>query len=147
MIMKPSIQFHYLFDQRFYFPRRKNLKKFLLLLFKKEGFLVNTINYIFCSDSFLLNINQRYLKQNSFTDIITFKLSDNGQPIISDIYISVDRILYNSKFLGVSLTNELHRVIFHGALHLCGFNDNNKKERIIIRKKEDFYLDQYLRST
>ena len=145
--MKPSIQFHYLFDKGFYFPHRKNLKKFILILFKKEGFSVDTINYIFCSDSFLLKINQKFLKHNSFTDIITFQLSDNGQPIISDIYISVDRILYNSKFLGVSLTNELHRVIFHGALHLCGFNDNNKKERIIIRKKEDFYLDQYLRST
>ena len=145
--MKPSIQFHYIFDKRFFFPHRKNLKKILLALFKKEECSIETVSYIFCSDAFLLIINQEFLKHNSFTDVITFQLSDQAQPIISDIYISVDRILYNSKFLGVSFTNELHRVIFHGALHLCGFNDNNKKERTIIRKKEDFYLDQYLRST
>ena len=143
--MKPSIQFHYLFDRGFYFPRRKNLKKFILILFNKEGFAVDTINYIFCSDSFLLKINQKFLKHNSFTDIITFQLSDNGQPIISDIYISVDRIKYNSKSFAISFKDELHRAIFHGALHLCGYEDKGLKEGDKMKEREDFYLGKYLK--
>ena len=145
--MKPSIQFHYLSDQRFFFTRRKNLKQFLVGLFKKEGFSVEMVNYIFCSDNFLLNINQEFLQDDRFTDIITFQLSDNAQPIISDIYISVDRIMHNSKSLAISFKDELHRVIFHGALHLCGYNDKTDKEKIIIHKKEDAYLSKYFRFT
>ena len=141
--MKPSIQFHYQSDERFLFPHRKNLKKFLLALFKKEGFSVEMVNYIFCSDNFLLNINQEFLQGDRFTDIITFQLSDNAQPIISDIYISVDRIMHNSQSLAISFKDELHRVIFHGALHLCGYNDKNLGERNKMTKREDFYLDKY----
>jgi rRNA maturation RNase YbeY len=141
--MNPSIQFHYQSDQRFFFQHRNNLKKFLLVLFKKEGLSVEMVNYIFCSDNFLLNINQEFLHDDRFTDIITFLLSDNAHPIISDIYISVDRIMHNSKSLAVSVKEELHRVIFHGALHLCGYNDKTDKEKVIMRKKEDFYLSKY----
>jgi len=145
--MKPSIQFHYFSDRRFFFSRRKNLKQFLLGLFKKEGFSVEMVNYIFCSDNFLLNINQEFLQDDRFTDIITFQLSDNAQPIISDIYISVDRIMHNSKSLAISFKEELHRLIFHGALHLCGYNDKTVEEKVIIRKKEDSYLSKYFRFT
>ncbi|MDQ3681707.1 MAG: rRNA maturation RNase YbeY [Bacteroidota bacterium] len=145
--MKPSIQFHYLFDQRFYFPHRKNLKKFLLALFKKEGYSVDTVNYIFCSDAFLLDINLEFLKHDSFTDIISFKLSDENQSIIADIYISIEQVISNSKSLNIPFKNEFHRVMFHGVLHLCGYNDKTKEEKITIRKKEDFYLGQYFCST
>ena len=105
------------------------------------------VNYIFCSDNFLLNINQEFLQDDRFTDIITFQLSDNAQPIISDIYISVDRIMHNSTSLAISFKEELHRLIFHGALHLCGYNDKTDKEKVIIRKKEDTYLSKYFRFT
>jgi len=144
MIMKPFIRFYYISDQKFFFSRRKELKKFLLTIFKKEGYSVETINYIFCSDSFLLKINQQFLKHNTLTDIITFQLSDKGDPIISDIYISIDRIIYNSRSLGIPFKDELHRVIFHGALHLCGYNDKTMDKKAIIRQKEDFYLSRYL---
>ncbi len=147
MIMKPSIHFHYMYKQRFYFPHRNNLKNFILYLFNKEGFPVDTLNYIFCSDSFLLNINQKYLKHNTLTDIITFNLSDKNQPILSDIYISIERIIYNSGILNTSFKNELHRVVFHGSLHLCGYNDQNKNDKIVIRARENFYLEKYSRFT
>ncbi len=141
--MKPFIRFHYTSDQKFFFPQRKELKKFLLMIFKKEGYSVETISYIFCTDSFLLKINQQFLKHDALTDIITFQLSNRAHPIISDIYISIERIIYNSQLLGIPFKNELHRVIFHGALHLCGYNDETIEEKAIIRQKEHFYLSQY----
>ncbi len=102
------------------------------------------INYIFCSDTDLLKLNQQFLKHNTLTDILTFRLSSNGLPILSDIYISIERITNNSHELSISFKEELHRVIFHGALHLCGYDDKSEAEKIIIRQKEDYYLQRYV---
>jgi len=125
---------------------RNRLKKFLINLFKNEKKKLDSINYIFCTDRFLLNVNRHYLKHNFYTDILTFNLSGiNSDPVKAEIYISLQRIRENAKRLKTSLKSELHRVIFHGALHLCGYNDSTKKGKDIMRRKEDLYLSQYFK--
>ena len=121
---------------------RTKLKKYIQLIFKKEGKQLESINYIFCSDKALLEINRQYLNHDFFTDIITFDLSESNK-VRAEIYISVDRVKENALDLGVSIKSELHRVIFHGVLHLCGYKDKNSLEKEKIRAKEEFYLTGY----
>lgn len=121
---------------------RSFLKKFIQHVFKKEGKRLESLNYIFCTDKFLLEINRKYLKHDFYTDIITFDLSEN-RAIRAEIYISVDQVRENSLKLGVSFKSELLRVVFHGALHLCGYNDKTKAEKKEIREKEDYFLNKY----
>jgi len=121
---------------------RTRLKAFLLSLFRKEGRSVDSINYIFCSDKRLLDINRQFLDHNYYTDIITFDLSESSK-IVAEIYISLERVRENAKKEGNSLKSELHRVIFHGALHLCGFGDKSKAESKMMREKEDEYLKSW----
>jgi len=85
------------------------------------------------------------LGQESFTDIISFDLSESRAEIIGELYISIDRVRENAKTLHISLKNELLRVIFHGVLHLCGFRDKTRKEALQMRKKENEYLDMFNR--
>jgi rRNA maturation RNase YbeY len=124
---------------------RRSLKKFLPRLFEKEGEKLSSLSYIFTSDNRLHEINKQYLKHDFYTDIISFALSEPGQGITGEIYISLDRVRDNAKTLGFSTLVELHRVIFHGALHLCGYKDKSRKEVLIMREKEDFYLARYKR--
>ena len=119
------------------------LKLFIESIFKGERRGLNSINYIFCSDKTLLEINKKYLNHDFYTDVITFNLSSNNKPINAEVYISVDRVRDNAKKLGVSINSELHRVLFHAALHLCGYNDKKKKEIEIMRTKEDVLLTKY----
>jgi probable rRNA maturation factor len=121
---------------------RTDLRCFIAQLFKNEGYVLDSLNYIFCSDKRLLKINRDYLKHDYYTDIITFDLSA-GPAITGEIYISRDRVRENAKTLGTSFKSELHRVIFHGALHLCGYGDNTAAQRKIMREKEDFLIGQY----
>jgi probable rRNA maturation factor len=121
---------------------RTSLKKYIQTIFKKEGKKLESINYIFCTDKNLLDINRKYLRHNFYTDIITFNLSENGA-VWAEIYISIDRVRENARKLGVSFKSELHRVIFHGVLHLCGYNDKPKGEKDKMSKREDFYLKKY----
>jgi rRNA maturation RNase YbeY len=120
---------------------RTRLKKHLLALFKKEGKRVDAINYIFCSDKRLLEINRQFLQHDYYTDIITFDLSESDQ-ISAEIYISTDRVRENAKTLKTTLKSELLRVILHGALHLCGYRDKTKGEKMIMREKENQYLKE-----
>lgn len=123
---------------------RTKLKDFIEDVFKKEKREIELISYIFCSDKALLLINKKFLKHDFFTDIITFDLSSGKKKISAEIYISVDRVKENAKILGVSSRSELHRVIFHGALHLCGFKDKSKKDAEKMRKTENKLLDKFL---
>lgn len=123
---------------------RTLLKQFIEQLFHKEGKKLSSLNYVFCSDKKLLQVNRDYLKHDYYTDIITFDLSSAPGSIIGEIYISVDRVRDNAKQLGISFRSELHRVIFHGALHLCGYSDKSRNEKTIMRNKEDLYLSKYL---
>ena len=138
-----SIHFHFL-DTRFYLPNRTDLKKFILQLFNTEKVKINAINYIFCSDSYLLSLNKKYLRHNTYTDIITFPYSNASQPVLSDIYISIDRVSENAKLFNTTFQTELLRVIFHGALHLCGYKDKAKKDAHIMRAKENHFLNVYV---
>lgn len=106
---------------------------------------MDSINYIFCTDRALLKTNRQYLNHNYYTDIITFNLSDDSEPIRAEVYISLQRVSENAKKLKSSIKSELHRVIVHGALHLCGYNDSTEKEKGIMRKREDYYLNRYYR--
>jgi rRNA maturation RNase YbeY len=107
-----------------------------------EGFKLKELNYIFCSDSYLLQINQQYLDHDTYTDIVTFDNSDIAKTIIGDIFISIDRISENATKFGVSEVDELHRVIIHGALHLLGYKDKSPADKKKMTLKEDFYLNK-----
>src|SRR6266498_1262176 len=106
-----KIKFHYL-ERSFYLPFRTSLKEFILKIFIKEGFKVETVNYVFCSDNYLFQINKAHLNHNTYTDIITFQYSQTSDPIISDIYISIDRVKENAQSYESYFLNELYRVIF-----------------------------------
>ena len=130
-------------------PSLKNttlLKHFIELIFKQERQGLSSINYIFCSDKAILEINKKYLNHNFYTDVITFNLSPNNKSITAEVYISFERVKDNAKKLGISIKSEFHRVIFHAALHLCGYNDKKKKDIEIMRKKEDALLSSYFKS-
>ena len=120
-----------------------NLKHFIELIFKKEMQSLDSINYIFCSDKAVLEINKKYLNHDFYTDVITFDLSMDKKTISAEVYISIERIRDNAKQLGLSIKSELHRVLFHAALHLCGYNDKRIKDKEIMRKKEDQLLTKY----
>ena len=127
-------------------PNIRNIKKiklFIELIFKNEGIRLNSINYIFCSDQYLLKINRKFLNHNFYTDIITFDLSGRRDCINADIFISIDRVRNNSKRIGVTLKSEIHRVVFHGALHLCGYKDKTIDDIKTMREKENLYLLKY----
>lgn len=123
-----------------YLKDRTRLKKFILALFDHEGRSLESLNYIFCSDKYLLSINQSFLSHNYYTDIITFELSESKEVVVGEIYISIDRVRVNSRSFSTTIKEELHRVIIHGALHLCGYKDKTKAERLKMREKENLYL-------
>ena len=137
-----NISFHYLVPP-FAFPNRNEIKDFLLKQLKKEGKTVEAINYIFCDDDYLLQMNQQYLEHDTFTDIITFELSPKGQPLVSDIYISVERVKENAATFKTRFTEELLRVIFHGALHLAGYKDKTTEQSDLMRRMENEWLERY----
>jgi rRNA maturation RNase YbeY len=112
-------------------------------LIKKEGFEVVELNYIFCSDEYLLHINQQYLEHDYYTDVITFDNSDNDNEIEGDIFISVERVKENAKELSIPFLKELKRVMAHGVLHLCGYGDKTAEEIELMRKKEDDAIKAY----
>ncbi len=137
-----NIRFHFPLGG-FSLPERSSLKSFIKEIFKKEKKKLDDLQYIFCSDNYLLRINQQHLHHDFYTDIITFGLSESGQAVNAEIYISVERVKDNSKNFNASFKRELHRVMFHGVLHLCGYKDKSKKEKQLIREKEDMYLTLY----
>lgn len=105
-----------------------------------EKFKIINLSYSFCSDEYLLKINREHLNHDYLTDIITFDLSDDSGYIEGDIYISIDRVKDNARQMGVAMGLELKRVMVHGLLHLMGYGDKTKKEKIEMRAKEDAYL-------
>jgi len=108
---------------------------------KNENRIPGTINIIFTSDEYLLNINNQFLSHNYFTDIVTFNYCEN-ETIIGEIFISKETVLNNSKRFFVSFEDEILRVIIHGVLHLIGYNDHSNEEKKIMREKENEYLDR-----
>lgn len=132
------IKFHY--QKKVTLPDRRSIKGVIIRILKDAGLKPEAINYIFCSDESLWRINLEYLKHNTYTDIITFDLSEEPGKVIADIYISVDRVRENARQHKATLKDEILRVIFHGALHLSGFKDKSAKEQNTMRIKENEYL-------
>jgi len=124
---------------------RKKFKSFLGYILRVEGKSLNLINFIFCSDDELRKLNKDFLKHDYYTDILTFDLSENKKNITADIYISIDRTKENAKIFAVSFSKELHRVMIHGILHLCGYKDKKNSDIKKIRKAEDKYLTKYFK--
>lgn len=124
---------------------KKRLKVYLMNLFLKERKKISNIKYIFCSDKQLIIINSTFLKHDYYTDVISFNLARPKEEIEAEIYISIDRVRENAINEGVSYKEELHRVIFHGTLHLCGYNDKKGEEIARMRKAENKYLKLYFK--
>lgn len=127
-------------DTNFILKDKLLMKTFLQRIFKEESVAFESVNYIFCSDDYLLQLNQQYLDHDTYTDILTFTLSDPHLPIISEIFISVDRVRENAKTHQQNFLTEMHRVMIHGVLHLCGFDDLTPELKEEMRKREDHYL-------
>lgn len=124
---------------------RVALKSFIEKRVKKEGYTIDSLTYVFCSDKYLLKINKDFLSHDYYTDIISFDLSEVPGQLIGEVYISVDRVKDNAKTHGTSLKEELHRVIFHGALHFCGYKDKKPSEAKKMRQMEDAWLSAYMK--
>lgn len=134
------VSFHYADVSPITLSKKTVVKSFIELLFKGEKVGLEQLSYVFCSDEYLLDINKQFLKHDFYTDIITFGLSAKGEAVTGEIYISIDRVKENAKNHNVNYSEELLRVIFHGALHLCGYKDKTKREITIMREKEEHYL-------
>ncbi len=122
------------------------LKSFIEKQLRKEGIAIEALQYVFCSDDYLLNINKQFLNHDYYTDIISFDLSEEKGVLIGDIYISVDRVKENAKTHGNKYLHELLRVIFHGALHFCGYKDKKPADAKLMRSMEDKWLKAYLKT-
>ncbi len=128
------IEFHFKSD--FVLESKTQYSDWITRIIISEGFLAGELDYIFCSDDYLLSINQDYLNHDTYTDIITFDYSD-GKTLSGDIFISTERVNENAKAYKVSLDEELLRVMSHGILHLMGFGDKTDEERKLMRSKEE----------
>jgi probable rRNA maturation factor len=134
-------------DKSITLGNRVALKAFLEKQLKKEGIKIECLQYVFCSDKYLLDINKQFLNHDFYTDIISFDLSEIKGQLIGDIYISVDRVKENAKMHKTTQGNELLRVIFHGALHFCGYKDKKPADVKLMRSMEDKWLKAYMKLT
>ena len=116
-------------------------KRWIKETIEREKVIPGDIQYIFCSDEYLLEVNRKFLNHDYYTDIVTFPLSEKDEIITGEIYISVDRIKENAGINNVDFENELARVIIHGVLHLIGYDDLNEDEKREMRAKENYYLN------
>lgn len=116
------------------------IKKWIEATIVEEGYRLEELNFILCSDEYLLRINQDFLQHDDYTDVITFDNSEELKTIVGDIFISIERIKENAANFKSATLNELCRVIIHGTLHLLGYKDKTKKPKTLMTEKEDFYL-------
>ena len=130
-------------DKAFDVKGKKNIRELIKKICLEENKKLGFINCVFCSDNYLIEINNKYLQHDYFTDIITFDHSENKRNIEGDLYISVDRTKENAKKYKVDENTELIRVIIHGLLHLIGYKDKTKKEKALMSEKENKYLSLY----
>ena len=126
-------------DTDFVFRGKTLNSKWLRLVAESEIKRIGSISVIFCSDNYILDVNQKYLQHDYFTDIITFDYCE-GDRLSGDLFISVDSVRENSLEYGTEFKDELNRVIVHGLLHLIGYDDHTEEETVLMRKKEDYYL-------
>ena len=127
--------------------QKRKLSAFLDLLIKKhrKGLKQIQLAYVFCDDTYLLSVNEQFLNHSTYTDIITFDLSENDKQLNAEIYISIPRVAENATKFKTTYRDELHRVIFHGALHLCGFKDKKEADKKKMGAMEDKCLKEYFK--
>ena len=130
---------YYYEDVDFVFKGKTLNNRWLRLVAESEIKRAGDISIIFCSDNYILDINQRYLQHDYFTDIITFDYCE-GDRLSGDLFISIDSVRENAREYGTEFKDELNRVIVHGLLHLIGYDDHTAREKEVMRKKEDYYL-------
>ena len=133
---------YYFEDTDFRLKAKTRIKYWLKLVAESEVYRLGNVSVIFCSDNYILDINQRFLQHDYFTDIITFDYSE-GNRISGDLFISVDSVRENSLEYGTEFEGELHRVIVHGILHLIGYDDHTEEDVRVMRAKENYYLSLY----
>ncbi len=132
----------YFQDTDFKLKHKTRIKNWLKLVAESEIFVLSDISVIFCSDNYILDINQRFLGHDYFTDIITFDYTE-GDRISGDLFVSVDSVRENAAEYGTEFEDELHRVIVHGILHLIGYDDHTDEDVKVMRSKEDYYLSLF----
>ncbi|MEI6682812.1 MAG: rRNA maturation RNase YbeY [Bacteroidota bacterium] len=135
---------------KFNLKNREKLRDWIITVAAAHEWKVGEVTYVFCDDEYLLDINIRYLKHDTLTDIITFPLQDEPQIIKGEIYISIPRVFENAENFGIETETELHRVMVHGILHLMGFKDKSKEQKVHMRQLEDdslMILQQILSGT
>jgi probable rRNA maturation factor len=136
---KPSINF-FTEDTNYILKKKTILKDWLKSAITAEGYLLQELNFILCADAYLLRMNQDYLNHDTYTDVITFDNSEELKTIVGDIFISIERIKENAATFKHTVEHELSRVMIHGALHLLGYKDKTKAEKLKMTEKEDHYL-------
>ena len=137
----PAIQF-FEEDITYKLKHKIAIRQWITDTIHAEGYKLKELTYIFCTDEYLLQINQQYLDHDTYTDIITFDNSEKEKVIVGDIFISIERIRENAGKFSLTETDELHRVIIHGALHLVGYTDKTSADKKKMTLKEDFYLSK-----
>jgi len=147
VISKSENRINYFFQNIKPFKNGLPTKGWLKLCLLKENQKIGCINVIFCSDTYLNKLNKEYLNNSDLTDVISFKHAtadlldiDNLDFLFGDIFISVDRIHENKNLYKAIFAEELKRVMIHGALHLIGYNDKSKKDKLLMTEKENLYL-------
>lgn len=128
-------------DTTYNLKGKRALKNWIENIIIAEGYKLEELNFIFCSDEFLLRINQDFLQHDYYTDVITFDNSEEPKTIMSDIFISIDRVKDNAKQNNATTYDELCRIMIHGTLHLLGYKDKTPKEKSLMTQKEDACLD------
>jgi rRNA maturation RNase YbeY len=124
-------------------PQKRVTQQWLKKQADKEGFSIGDLNYIFCSDEYLLQVNRDYLQHDYYTDIITFDQSEEESKIEGDIFVSVDRVKDNANQINVEPQHEMKRVLAHGLLHLCGYGDKSDAEAQLMRQKEEEWINAF----
>ncbi|WP_297336417.1 rRNA maturation RNase YbeY [Algoriphagus sp.] len=130
-------------DCKFDLSKKLKRKKWLNTIAEAEGFKIKELNFIFCSDEYLYQINVNYLQHDTYTDIITFDNSEKENEIEGDIFISIDRVQENAAQFNISEEEELNRVLSHGLFHLLGYQDKKKTDAKIMRSKEQLAINLF----
>jgi len=138
---KPAIQF-FLEDVNYTLKNKIQIKEWINQTILAEGFHLEELNFILCSDEYLLAMNKQYLNHDTYTDVITFDNSEGLKTILGDIFISIERIQENAREFKGTVQLELCRVMIHGTLHLLGYKDKGKAAKILMTQKEDYYLNR-----
>lgn len=134
--------YYFLEEISFNLKQKRNISAWLQSVIQQEGYTLEHLNFIFCSDNYLHGKNITYLGHDTLTDVITFNYSTNPKTILGDVYISIERVRENAKIYNRKMVEELHMVMVHGLLHLLAYSDHKPEAQSIMKAKETFYLNQ-----